>query len=367
MNSYIFVATDNHKEENVISTTTDHLTDNLTDHLLEDEDIYQIFDKTFKKIITLSSVAVTNLINALFQTNYPPDSTITYNWTEFEDDKLKRILADTILTINGKYSYHLEAQMEKDRTIVFRVFEYGFHHAQRNRITKDGAYVLPFPRPVVIYLYYEGNVPDEYTLTLQFHSQNQKEEHYEYKVPVLKLQDTTSKELNDKKMVILIPFHLLKFRKAVKEGNLSNRLTELKRMYETDIIGSIETNRQIGNITTEDAYKLKLYVDMLWRYLLKHHKELEAFGDMTDESFMTEADIICERLHKAEDLLKEKDSELQEKDSELQEREAAWQSTLEEKQMLQSTLQEKDSELQEKDAELERLRAELESLKNKRD
>ena len=77
---------------------------------------------------------------------------------------------------------------------------------------------------------------------------------------------------------------------------------------------------------------------MLWRYLLKHHKELEAFGDMTDESFMTEADIICERLHKAEDLLKEKDSELQEK----------------------------DSELHEKDVELERLRAELESLKNKK-
>ena len=67
---------------------------------------------------------------------------------------------------------------------------------------------------------------------------------------------------------------------------------------------------------------------------------------MTDESFMTEADIICERLHKAEDLLKEKESE--------------WQSALEEKQKLQSTLQEKD-------AELERLRAELESLKNKRD
>ena len=154
-------------------------------------------------------------------------------------------------------------------------------------------------------------------------------------------------------MVILIPFHLLKFRKAVREGNISNRLTELKRMYETDIIGSIETNRQIGNITTEDAYKLKLYVDMLWRYLLKHHKELEAFGDMTDESFMTEADIICERLHKAEDLLKEKDNELQEQ-------ETKWQNALEEKQMLQSTLQEKD-------AELERLRAELESLKNKKD
>ena len=82
---------------------------------------------------------------------------------------------------------------------------------------------------------------------------------------------------------------------------------------------------------------------------------------MTDESFMTEADIICERLHKAEDLLKEKDSELQEK-------EATWQSTLEEK---DNELHEKESKwqnvLKDKDAELERLRAELKSLKNKRD
>ncbi len=39
---------------------------------------------------------------------------------------------------------------------------------------------------------------------------------------------------------------------------------------------------------------------------------------MTDESFLTEADIICERLHKAEDLLKEKDAELERLRAELQ-------------------------------------------------
>ena len=87
------------------------------------EEIFQIFDKVFKKVITLSTRAVINLINGLFDTDYPLDSTITYNWTEFEDDNLKKILADTIITINGKYAYHLEAQMEKDNSIVFRVFE----------------------------------------------------------------------------------------------------------------------------------------------------------------------------------------------------------------------------------------------------
>ncbi|MCM1180196.1 MAG: hypothetical protein NC347_08075, partial [Clostridium sp.] len=107
--------------------------------------ITQIYDKTVKKILTLSSTAVVNLINGLFDTDYPLDSTITYNWTEFTNDNLKRILADTILTINGKNSYHIEAQMEKDETIIFRVFEYGYRHAETNRILEDATCILPFP------------------------------------------------------------------------------------------------------------------------------------------------------------------------------------------------------------------------------
>ena len=33
-----------------------------------------IFDRAFKKILTLSSKAVTNMINGLFNTNYDPDT-----------------------------------------------------------------------------------------------------------------------------------------------------------------------------------------------------------------------------------------------------------------------------------------------------
>ncbi|MDE5587902.1 MAG: hypothetical protein K2J60_02010, partial [Acetatifactor sp.] len=97
------------------------------------EKIAQIYDKLFKKILTLSSVAVTNLINGLFGTDYPPDSKITYNWTESENKDLTRRLADTIVTIDYSHSYHMEAQMERDNDIVLRVFEYGFGHAYQNR------------------------------------------------------------------------------------------------------------------------------------------------------------------------------------------------------------------------------------------
>lgn len=94
--------------------------------------ISHIYDKIFKKILTLSNQAVIGLINGLFHTDYPPDSTITYNWTEHLDDDLNRTIADTILTINHTYAYHLEAQMYGDEEIELRVFDYGYRHALKS-------------------------------------------------------------------------------------------------------------------------------------------------------------------------------------------------------------------------------------------
>lgn len=98
-----------------------------------------IYDVIFKKILTLSSKSVVRMINGLFNTNYPDDSSLTYNWTEFTKKDYHCILADTIITVNGSHSYHMEAQMEHDGEIIFRVFDYGVHHAMVNRkVNKNG-------------------------------------------------------------------------------------------------------------------------------------------------------------------------------------------------------------------------------------
>ena len=136
-----------------------------------DKRIFQIYDKVFKKILTLSSTAVVNLINGLFDTNFPTESTITYNWTEFQDKELKRVLADTIVTVNGQYSYHMEAQMYEDEDIVFRIFEYGYGHANRNREQEENIYCLNFPEARIIYLYNAKKVPDKSILRLDFGEQ----------------------------------------------------------------------------------------------------------------------------------------------------------------------------------------------------
>ena len=75
---------------------------------------HDIFDLSFKRIVSLSHPTIVSFINGLFGTDYPLDSAVTYNWTENVDKDMKHTISDTIITINGTDSYHLEAQMYKD-------------------------------------------------------------------------------------------------------------------------------------------------------------------------------------------------------------------------------------------------------------
>ncbi|MBQ6875352.1 MAG: hypothetical protein IJN46_03835 [Lachnospiraceae bacterium] len=310
-----------------------------------------IFDKVFKKILTLSTKAVINLINGLFETDYPEDSTITYNWTEFMDTELRRTLADTIITINNRYSYHIEAQLEKDEDIVFRVFEYGFHHADHRRASTEEYHVLHFPEPKIIYLYSTKDIPNTYTLRLDFGGQG----YFDYKVPVFKYLETSLEELNQKKLIVLIPFQLLKLRKLLQKNRSPENLQALQYLIEHDILDSIETNYQSGNISINDAYKLQRLTKQLYNYIYAHYAEMEELNDMTDESLLLDIDILEMKYEKK---LAELDSALAEKNSIL----AKMDSALAEK---DSALAEKDSALAEKDSEIQRLKAELQRLQQR--
>lgn len=311
---------------------------------------YQIYDKMTKKILTLSAKAVINLINGLFQTDYPTDSRITYNWTEFEDQELKRILADAILTINDTDSYHIEAQMTKEDDIVLRIFEYGFGHALRMATVKDGVYHIQFPQPKILYLYYKGKVPDEYQLHIHF----DKEQSFVYRVPTEKLPDISAEELSRRKMIILIPFYLLKLRDLLEKERSEENLRALKNLLLHDILGSINENLRVENITVSDAQRLISYTRRLYNHLYSQYEEMEALNDMMDESFMTDADLIvkeCDaRLEEVTKILEEKLNELARKQNELKEKDGE--------------LTSKESELAAKNNELIAKNEELTSKEN---
>ena len=299
------------------------------------KEIHQIYDKAFKRILTLSEKTVINLINGLFDTDYPTNSKITYNWTEHEDKDLKRTLADSILTINGRESYHIEAQMTEDEEIVFRFIEYGFGHAYKNRTFVSGGERMVFPRPCILYLD-EGKkdeVPDEYTLTLLFEEQGE----FTYKVPLVKLQNISVEELNEKKLIALLPFQLLKLRKKIENLRTKENMEELQRFVVDDIMESIRRNEDVGNISHNDALDLIDLTTKLYMKIYSKYKELEEFTvrlydqsmelatdkyEKTVDELEEELELMSDKLKKVESLREENDglrANLAEKDEKVKE------------------------------------------------
>jgi hypothetical protein len=111
-----------------------------------------IFDRSFKKIMGgISSRALVRFINGLFGSNHPLDSEVTRLNTEQIDENLKKRLCDEIISIAGQ-KYIIEEQTTGDSNMAIRVFEYGYAEAFKDKETKDGLILLPFPRMIVIYL-----------------------------------------------------------------------------------------------------------------------------------------------------------------------------------------------------------------------
>ncbi|MDR0655655.1 MAG: hypothetical protein LBG22_05010, partial [Treponema sp.] len=76
---------------------------------METHDTHNVFDKVFKRLILSSKRAVIHLINGLFGTGYPLDSSVEYPNTEFITGQMKHLYSDILIVIGGIHQYHLEA------------------------------------------------------------------------------------------------------------------------------------------------------------------------------------------------------------------------------------------------------------------
>ena len=256
---------DNNAPPNSISTNID-----------ESDTISQIFDKILKRILLhLSKPSVVALINGLFSDNFPPDSEVSYNHTENVDGKLKRTVADIIITLRTKNRvrrFHMEGQINDDNTIVIRVFEYGFHDALRHQNTQGSKITLPFPAPVIIFLEHTESTPDKVILELDFGEYGK----VDYPVPAIKFLNYSVEEICKKRMTILLPLYLLKLRREVenaknrihqREDTLRKCAKNLKMLIEQSLLPAIIENEKAGNITPGDAFELIRLLDRLYAYL----------------------------------------------------------------------------------------------------
>lgn len=303
------------------------------------EMIHDIYDRIAKRCVSLSARSTINLINGLYGTDYPLDSKVSYNWTENEDDELKRTLADTIITINEHHSYHIEFQMTKDGDIVMRVLDYSFHHALNNMGNMD---IIRFPEPMIVYLYDRESFPDNYTLHISFGEQGV----FTYRIPVFKYLKKSMEELDNRKLIVLIPFQLLRLRRAIEKERTAENMEALKNLITYDILDSLNKNENAGNITRIDAMKLRRMILHLYHHIYDKYDELEREGvnRMAEEALIFDVDILDYKIQKQERELQKQEEELQRQEQEIQEQE--------------QKICKREQEIQEQRTEIQKLEAE---------
>ena len=274
-------------------------------NIQSEENTVQIFDKIFKRILTLSNVAVVNFINGIFGKNFLKGSKVTYNWTESVKNNLEKTIADTIITVNNTEKFHIEVQIHNE-SIAIRVFDYGYQDALKYRKIEDDRIILEFPQSKVIFLEHNSKTPDVVILELKFGNQDS----FEYKIPTMKFLNYSIEELSNQHLVILLPLYLLKLRKEIEKEPSRENALKLKTLINDGIIKCIEDNEKAGNITLDDTVVLIGLLERLYKYLygsIQKFKEEGVENMIADKLILKSDRLIHEKDMQTDRLIREKD------------------------------------------------------------
>ena len=216
----------------------------------EKADRSTIFDDVFRTIAQKMPQLLIPLINEVFHTNYSED-------TDFEQlrnehyEKYGKIITDSIIRI-GPHLYHIECQSKRDADMVIRMFEYDISIALEHTSKAEDIWEIEFPRSCVLYVRNHRHLPEYHTAIVKFADGQQ----VTYQVPIIHAQKYTVNALFEKQLLILLPYHILRYEYFLK----SNKTNEKK------VEQLLEDYRKINQLLMETAEKEKksgLYQNMI--------------------------------------------------------------------------------------------------------
>ena len=209
-----------------------------------------IFDDVFRTIAQKMPQLLIPLINEVFHTNYSED-------TDFEQlrnehyEKYGKIITDSIIRI-GPHLYHIECQSKRDADMVIRMFEYDISIALEHTSKAEDIWEIEFPQSCVLYVRNHRHLPEYHTAIVKFADGQQ----VTYQVPIIHAQKYTVNALFEKQLLILLPYHILRYEYFLK----SNKTNEKK------VEQLLEDYRKINQLLMETAEKEKksgLYQNMI--------------------------------------------------------------------------------------------------------
>ncbi len=305
----------------------------------------KLWDEILKAIVYAMPKQFLPLINEVYGKDYPPDTPIILLNTEhstYTDQPGKNPssnLMDISLLVAETDYYHIECQMKNDKLMVIRMISYDLHYAIEHCMSKDGTtdeIIIRFPHSVVLYPDQNNNLPDSLRCRIIFQDGSE----HVYRIPTVRIQSYSLKEIHEKHLNLFIPYLLLRLkprltskRKPLSKNELTSFLNEIIVILQEDFEDGYLTKQEC------DDY-LSLLVDAS-RHIFNNHSDYHA-----EVQNMTKPLIYLPSMQ-----ITDLKAIIAERDSALAENKIA--------------LAKKDSALVEKDSALAKQAAEIASLKAK--
>lgn len=309
----------------------------------------QLWDEIMKKETFLMPEQLFPLIKEVHGKEYPKTAGIKPLATEYSVERMdtreiSSVRADITVLVEEKDIYHFECEMQKDGTMIIRMFEYDIHIAISYAQERNGKYTIRFPHSAVMYLQNNDSVPDSLSCPVMFQDGTT----HEYQVPIIKIQSYSLEEIHQKHLCVLIPFLPLRFRKFLPPSGKKIPKDELTDFYQ-QIILILEQEVSDGYLTENNRKAiLSLLSKSMIRVFYKDESLLEEVITLTEPILELEFEKI-EKLKKAL----------------IASREEAEKALAATRQEAEKALASKQKTIDSQQEEIIRLRTELESLRNK--
>lgn len=168
-------------------------------------EVNTVFDSVFKTMVHKAPRLLIPFINEVFGRSYPDGCTIVQFNSEHEGRK-GTIIDDSVFRLQDKI-YHVECQSTPDSNMVVRMIEYDFAIALEDALNRGKPYRLEFPASCVLYLRHNSAMPDVLSMEVALPNGGS----FDYEVKVLKAQLINKEELFQKRLLILLPYYLMRY------------------------------------------------------------------------------------------------------------------------------------------------------------
>lgn len=186
----------------------------------------KIFDSVFKTIVAKMPRLLVPFVNEAFGRDYPADAEVVPYGVEHETPAGARI-ADSVFRLGGRL-YHAECQSTADGAMALRMIEYDFAIALDEAVRAGAPYEMTLPESCVLFLRHTASTPDRLTVRVNLPGGGS----FDYGTRVVKAQEFTGDEIFEKRLLLLLPFYLMRYEEdlgeiAADDGRTEALLSEL--------------------------------------------------------------------------------------------------------------------------------------------